>query len=96
MYKKVQFLLLVFSFWLTGTVVHAQGKDSVDLRKVWTADQQRAASDHVEMADRFRADGKIYVVVAVVVIILAGLILYVARLDRKISRLEKDISADKR
>ena len=37
-----------------------------------------------------RSDGKIYVVVAIVITILAGLIFYVARLDRKISRLEKD------
>jgi hypothetical protein len=36
-----------------------------------------------------RSDGKIYVVVAVVLTILAGLILYVVRLDRKITRLEK-------
>jgi hypothetical protein len=37
-----------------------------------------------------RSEGKIYVVVAVVMIILSGLIIYVARLDRKITRLEKD------
>ena len=43
------------------------------------------------MADRMRADGKIYVVVAVLTLILLGLILYVVRLDRKISRLEKEI-----
>ena len=36
-----------------------------------------------------RSEGKIYVVVAVVVTILLGLILYLVRLDRKISRLEK-------
>jgi len=42
-----------------------------------------------EMADRLRADGKIYVVVAVIVAILAGLILYLVRLDRRISKLEK-------
>ncbi len=44
----------------------------------------------VEMADTMRGNGRIYVVVAVVLTILTGLILYVARLDRKISRLEKD------
>ena len=37
-----------------------------------------------------RSNGKIYVVVAVVLIILLGLLLYVARLDRKIARLEKE------
>jgi hypothetical protein len=45
--------------------------------------------DKVEMADTLRSNGKIYVVVIVVVTILSGLILYVIRLDRKISRMEK-------
>ena len=36
-----------------------------------------------------RSAGKIYVVLAVVLTILAGLIFYVIRLDRKISKLEK-------
>ena len=41
------------------------------------------------MADAMRADGKIYVVVAVILTILAGLILYVISIDRKIGKLEK-------
>ncbi len=44
----------------------------------------------VEMADTMRSNGRIYVVVAVVTTILIGLLLYVFRLDRKISRLEKN------
>tara|TARA_Y100000385_G_C12523218_1_gene396310 strand:- start:5 stop:178 length:174 start_codon:yes stop_codon:yes gene_type:complete len=44
----------------------------------------------VEMADVFRADGKIYVVLAVLGIIFGGLTLYLIYLDRKISRLERD------
>lgn len=36
-----------------------------------------------------RSEAKIYVVMAVVITILAGLILYVVRLDRKISKLER-------
>ena len=36
------------------------------------------------------SNGKLYVVVAVLVTILAGLILYLVNLDRKISRLEKN------
>jgi CcmD family protein len=43
----------------------------------------------VQMADRLRADGKIYVVVAVLLTIFIGILAYVIRLDRKISRLEK-------
>lgn len=51
--------------------------------------QDSAAGKPVEMADRLRADGKIYVVIAVLVTIFLGIIAYVIRLDRKISRLEK-------
>lgn len=36
-----------------------------------------------------RSEGKIYVVMVVVITILAGLILYLLRLDRKLSKLEK-------
>ena len=35
------------------------------------------------------ANGKIYVVVAAVVIIVAGLLLYLISLDRKVSKLER-------
>ena len=44
----------------------------------------------VEMADTMRSNGRIYVVEAVMLTILTGLILYVVRVDRKISRLEKE------
>lgn len=42
-----------------------------------------------ENADLMRSNGKIYVVVAIVITILTGLFFYVYNLDRKISRLEK-------
>ena len=45
------------------------------------------------MADDLRASGKIYVVVAVVAIIVAGLLAYLISLDRKVSRLEKEMKA---
>ena len=45
--------------------------------------------DEIEMADMLRSSGKIYVVVAVLLIILAGVIIFLIRIDRKISRLEK-------
>lgn len=48
------------------------------------------AQDKTTMADTMRSNGRIYVVVAVVVTILIGLILYLIRLDRKMTRLEKD------
>ncbi len=46
------------------------------------------AQADVEMADQFRADGKIYVVIAVISIILAGFFVYLFRLDRKVTNLE--------
>ena len=44
----------------------------------------------VKMADVMKNNGKIYVVIAVMLTILAGLVLYLIRLDRKISKLEKN------
>lgn len=46
-----------------------------------------------EMADLMRSNGKIYVVIAVLITILAGLFFYLIRLDRKITGLEKDIKS---
>jgi hypothetical protein len=43
-----------------------------------------------EMADAMRSNGKIYVVVAVMLTILSGLVAYLISLDRKIGRFEKN------
>lgn len=43
-----------------------------------------------EMADVMRTNGKIYVVVGVLLIILVGIIVYLISLDRKIQRIEKE------
>lgn len=48
------------------------------------------AQETPEMADVMRSNGKIYVVVAVCLIILFGLIIYLLSLDRKIRRFEKE------
>ena len=42
----------------------------------------------VEMADSMRSEGKIYVVVGIIVIILTGLVVYLFMLDRKVRKLE--------
>jgi len=49
------------------------------------------AQQDVEMADTMRSNGKIYVVVAVIAVVLIGLIIYLLNLDRKLTRLEKEI-----
>lgn len=57
---------------------------------ILTLDVLAQPSGAVEMADAFRSNGKIYVVVAVMLTIFAGIILYLVRLDRKVSRLERE------
>ncbi len=43
----------------------------------------------VEMADTFRKDGKIWVVVAVIAISFIGLFAYLFSMDRKLTKIEK-------
>jgi CcmD family protein len=56
---------------------------------VLLAQSQPASTEPVQMADAMRSNGKIYVVVAVLLTVLVGLFAYLWRLDRRISRLEK-------
>jgi CcmD family protein len=53
--------------------------------------QTGQSADASGMAVGMRSNGKIYVVVAVVVTILLGLFLYLANLDKKITKLEKEL-----
>ncbi len=54
-----------------------------------------ANAQHAEMADVMRSNGKIYVVVGIILIVLTGLVTYLFLLDRKITKLENKLS-DKR
>jgi hypothetical protein len=47
-----------------------------------------AQAQPVEMADTMRSEGKIYVVVGIVLIVLTGLIVYLFMLDRRVKKLE--------
>ncbi|TDQ13692.1 CcmD family protein [Algoriphagus boseongensis] len=49
------------------------------------------SNNSVEMADQMRADGKIYVLVGIIVIIFVGITVYVVNTDRRISKLEKNL-----
>jgi CcmD family protein len=49
------------------------------------------AQNEVAMADGMRENGKIYVVVAVVAIIFAGIVVYLISIDRKTNRLQKQV-----
>ncbi|HQQ93153.1 MAG TPA: CcmD family protein [Bacteroidia bacterium] len=52
---------------------------------------QNAAMQAPQMADRFREDGKIYVVVAVISIIFICLGIYLFSIDKKLRQLERDV-----
>lgn len=54
-----------------------------------------AMAQQPEMADAMRSEGKIYVVVAILLIIFAGLIGYLVMLDRKVTRIEKKLPEKK-
>jgi CcmD family protein len=51
-----------------------------------------AQDNGVEMADKLRSDGKIYVVVICIVIILVGLLAYLFSLDKRLKKIEKENS----
>ncbi len=53
--------------------------------------QQNTMHDAPQMADSFRAEGKIYVVVLVLSVVFACLAAYLIIIDRKISKLERRI-----
>ena len=74
--KKLQYLLFSIYFLMISVACTAQDKVGNE--------------DVPHMADGLRASGKIYVVVAVVITILAGVIIYLVQIDKKISRMEKE------
>ncbi|MBA3681335.1 MAG: CcmD family protein [Bacteroidetes bacterium] len=45
-----------------------------------------------EMADTFRSDGKIYVVISVIGMIFVALVIFLIVLERKVNKLEKQIN----
>ena len=48
-------------------------------------------NSQVEMADQLRADGKIWVVIAVITTTFLGIVAYLVRLDGKMKKLEKEL-----
>jgi hypothetical protein len=69
---------------LMNTAVQAQDNGESVL-----VEANAGAAPPIEMADRLRQDGKIYVVVGCVLVVLAGMIFYLVSIDKKVSRLER-------
>ena len=51
-------------------------------------------SDKIDMAEQMMASGKIYVVIAVLLLIFLGIVVYLIALDRKIGKLENDMDRE--
>jgi len=49
------------------------------------------SNQSIDMADAMRANGKIYVLVAIVLIIFIGFIFYAVRTEQKVKKLEKEL-----
>jgi len=49
------------------------------------------SNDRIEMADKMRAEGKIYVLVAIIVTLFAGFTFYTVMTERKVKKLEKSL-----
>jgi CcmD family protein len=58
---------------------------------IMTLQASVAQTAEPEMADAMRQSGKIYVVVGVITIIFIGIIVYIIRVDSRVSRLEKTL-----
>lgn len=54
-----------------------------------TVTESDYANRSVEMADTFRREGKIFVVVGTLGTVLAGILVYLIVLDRRIAKIEK-------
>jgi hypothetical protein len=49
-----------------------------------------SAQTDIEMSDGLRANGKIYVVVLVLAVVLAGMFVFLMMIDRRLRRIEKN------
>ena len=72
----------------------------VDLEKIKAGEKYEITENdytnkNVDMADMMRENGKIYVVVGVIVIIFLGITFYAIRIDRKLSKIEGEIFGEK-
>ena len=66
-------------------------KKNLTLLSIVMISHSTAFAQEVEMADTMRSEGKIYVVVAVAFISLAILSFYMIRIERRVTKLEKEM-----
>jgi uncharacterized membrane protein len=83
--QLVKKLVLLFIGLVASVLTFAQ----TDSSKV-AMNELVASEREFPMADTLRANGMIYVVVGVLVIVLIGLFAYLISVDKKVSKLEKN------
>jgi uncharacterized protein (DUF983 family) len=57
----------------------------------FVASAQESVESQPQMADKFRDDGKIYVVITVISIIFISIVVFLIALERKVKKLEQQI-----
>jgi len=95
--KKIEMKKIVFALML---LVSIPAFSQVDLEKVKAGEKheitdQDYTNKNVDMADKMRENGKIYVVVGVIIIIFLGITIYAVRIDRKLSKIEDEVFGEK-
>jgi len=85
--SRVLLFLLALTLVISNIAVAQTGPSASDETVMVEANSN--ASD-IEMADQLRRDGKIYIVVGCVLVVLAGMVFYLISIDKKVSRLEKE------
>lgn len=87
--------MLLFSFAFSPLMAIAQNEDTsteqtteVNKNGKIPVTQRDYENTEVSMADTFRADGKIYVVVAVLTTIFAGIVVFLMVTESKLKKLE--------
>ena len=95
--KNIYLLLLIFclSFSIQLVTAQIETTNSEESEKI-PVTQRDYENTEVQMADTFREDGKIYVVVAVLTTIFAGIVLFLALTEIKLKKLEDLVFSERR
>ncbi|WKK82702.1 CcmD family protein [Marivirga arenosa] len=79
--KKIKYII-AFALLIVSLNLNAQKTEIVE---------EDYANNKIEMADTMRSEGKIYVLVAIMLTIFAGFVIYTVSTERKIKKLEKSL-----
>lgn len=97
--KNIYLLLLIFSFVFSPLLAIAQTEDTNTTQNTTNGKipvtQRDYENTEVSMADTFRQEGKIYVVVAVLTTIFVGIIVFLVITETKLKKLEDIVYAEK-